>query len=154
MTSRTPPLLIERLRQPVSVEDRDAVIDLEAGSFTNPWTAETFDLMLATPVSRVYVARTAPGTEILAFCACWVIEDDVHINTVAVRGTLRRQGVGGTLLRGVLDAATARRATLEVRRSNVAALALYRKLGFEVTAVRQNYYANPAEDGLVLWLNP
>ena len=150
----TPTLVIELLRLPVSVQDRTAVIALEAESFTNPWTAETFDLMLATPVSKVYVARTAPHAEIIGFCACWVIEDEVHFNTVAVQHALRRQGVGAALLHAVLHAISARHATLEVRRSNEAALALYRKLGFEITAVRPRYYANPEEDGLILWLNP
>jgi ribosomal-protein-alanine N-acetyltransferase len=48
----------------------------------------------------------------------------------------------------------ATRATLEVRRSNTAALGLYEKLGFKVTAVRARYYSNPDEDGMILWLNP
>jgi [ribosomal protein S18]-alanine N-acetyltransferase len=154
VTAPLHPLLVERLRQPVSATDRDAVIALESGSFANPWTAETFDMMLATPVSQVYVARTAPASDIIAFCACWVIEGDVHINTVAVHEAVRRQGVGAALLEAMLRGTSARRATLEVRRSNVAALALYRKLGFEVTAVRPKYYGNPEEDGLILWLNP
>jgi ribosomal-protein-alanine N-acetyltransferase len=54
----------------------------------------------------------------------------------------------------VLERSGARRATLEVRRSNAAAVALYAKLGFEVTAVRTKYYQNPEEDGLILWRNP
>jgi ribosomal-protein-alanine N-acetyltransferase len=45
----------------------------------------------------------------------------------------------------------AHRATLEVRRSNQAALRLYEKFGFAVTAVRRNYYSHPEEDALVLW---
>jgi ribosomal-protein-alanine N-acetyltransferase len=52
-----------------------------------------------------------------------------------------REGVG----RG------ARRATLEVRRSNDAALKLYEKFGFRITAVRRSYYTRPDEDALVLW---
>ena len=147
------PLLIDRLHLPVSSDDRNAVIALEAGSFANPWTAETFDRMLATAVSHVYVARTQDGS-VVAFCACWVIEAEVHINTVAVQTGWRRRGVAAALLTEVLRRTTARRATLEVRRSNVAALRLYEKLGFEVTAVRPGYYERPEEDGLILWLNP
>ena len=45
----------------------------------------------------------------------------------------------------------ARRATLEVRRSNEAALKLYEKFGFTVAAVRRTYYTHPDEDALVLW---
>jgi ribosomal-protein-alanine N-acetyltransferase len=46
----------------------------------------------------------------------------------------------------------ARRATLEVRRSNAAAIALYERLGFRVCAVRPRYYSRPDEDALILWL--
>ena len=144
---------IGELRRPVADADRDAVIALEAASFTNPWTAATFDAMLDSPVSRVYVARGADGV-VLAFCGCWVIDGELHINTIAVGQAYRRQGIASMLLGEVLVRTGARRATLEVRRSNAAALRLYQKLGFEVTAVRPKYYGNPDEDGLILWLNP
>jgi [ribosomal protein S18]-alanine N-acetyltransferase len=146
-------LWIERLLQPVDDRDRDAVIALEAGAFANPWTAETFDLMLSRPVSQIYVAR-GPDAQIVGFCACWVIDDEVHINTVAVDAAWRRKGIGSALLRALLRRTGATRATLEVRRSNTAALGLYEKLGFKVTAVRARYYSNPDEDGMILWLNP
>ena len=148
----SPAITIERLRQP-SAEDREALIALDTASFAHPWTCETFDRMLETPVSQVFVARD-PAARIVAFCACWVIADDVHVNTLAVEAGVRRQGIASTLLAGLLRLTGAARATLEVRRSNVAALALYEKLGFRVTAVRPHYYEDPEEDGLILWLNP
>lgn len=142
---------IERLQQP-SPEDRAAILALESASFSNPWTPDTFDKMLETSVSRLYVARE--GTRIVAFCACWVFEDELNINTIAVDAARRRQGIARALLHSVLEQTGARRATLEVRRSNTAALALYGALGFAVTSVRPKYYENPEEDGLILWLNP
>jgi ribosomal-protein-alanine N-acetyltransferase len=48
----------------------------------------------------------------------------------------------------------AARATLEVRRSNAAALKLYERLGFKVGGTRRNYYTSPVEDALILWLEP
>lgn len=144
---------VERLDAPVGIADRAAVLALEAESFANPWTAETFERMLTSPVSQVYVARLDDRT-LAAFCACWVIDGEMHINTVAVDLRHRRQGIAEELLRETLRQAGARSATLEVRRSNDAALALYRKLGFEVRAVRKEYYQNPVEDGLILWWNP
>jgi ribosomal-protein-alanine N-acetyltransferase len=149
----TRPLTIERLDRPVSAPDRDAILDLEGESFSNPWTPQTFDVMLSSPASRVYVVR-GEGAGIVGFCGCWVFGDELHINTVAVRGKWRRQGVGYELLTHVLADTGAVRATLEVRRSNAAAIALYEKLGFQVKAVRPKYYENPNEDGLILWRNP
>jgi ribosomal-protein-alanine N-acetyltransferase len=144
-------LAIERLTEP-SADDRAAILALESASFSNPWPPETFEKMLETHVSQVYVARDQ--ARIVGFCACWVFGDELHINTVAVEEARRRQGIARRLLGEVLQQTGARRATLEVRRSNVAALGLYEALGFTVTAVRPRYYEKPEEDGLILWLNP
>ena len=147
------PVTFHRVVSPVPSEDRDAIIALESASFSNPWTPETFDVMLSSPASRVYLARSGEAG-IVAFCACWVFEDEIHINTIAVRQDRRRQGIASALMRHVFLDTAARRATLEVRRSNAAAIALYEKLGYEVKAIRPKYYENPNEDGLILWLNP
>jgi ribosomal-protein-alanine N-acetyltransferase len=145
------PIAIERM---AGDEDLDAVVSLEAASFTNPWTREMLLRELErSEVTRVYVLRL-PGRRVAAFCACWVVYDELHINTVAVDAALRRNGLATRLMRHVIqDAARdgARRATLEVRRSNTAALALYQRLGFDVTAVRPRYYSQPEEDALILW---
>jgi ribosomal-protein-alanine N-acetyltransferase len=82
--------------------------------------------------------------------------DELHIHSLAVARAYRRQGVATELLRHVLaDAAGhgARRATLEVRRSNEPALKLYETLGFSVSGSRPNYYSQPVEDALILWLD-
>jgi ribosomal-protein-alanine N-acetyltransferase len=132
----------------------DEVSALEAASFTNPWSQDTLARELSnSDVARVYVLR-GPGTGLLAFCACWIIFDELHINTLAVEPAARRQGLATRLLRFVFAeavAAGAQRATLEVRRSNDAALHLYERLGFVVQAVRSSYYTQPEEDGLILW---
>ena len=144
-------VVIERL---TSEEDLDAVAALEADSFTNPWTRDMLARELErSDVTRVYVLRL-PGRRVAAFCACWVIYDELHINTIAVDAAHRRRGLATRLMNHVMrDAARAgaRRATLEVRRSNEAARALYERLGFAVTAIRPRYYSQPDEDALILW---
>jgi ribosomal-protein-alanine N-acetyltransferase len=78
----------------------------------------------------------------------------LHINSLAIADVWRRQGLASRLLRDVCrDAhdAGATQATLEVRRSNTAALALYERLGFTCEGVRADYYQSPREDALVLW---
>jgi ribosomal-protein-alanine N-acetyltransferase len=67
---------------------------------------------------------------------------------------LRRAQIGSTLLEFVLKKGVelgARRATLEVRRSNEAARLLYERFGFTVAGIRAAYYSKPVEDALVLW---
>ncbi len=143
--------VIERLR---AGDDLEAVVALEATSFTNPWSRELLARELAeSAVSRLYVLRTAER-RVAAFCLCWLIVDELHINTIAVDPAHRRRGLATELMRHTIADAVkdgARRATLEVRRSNAAAIALYERLGFRACAVRPAYYTNPDEDALILW---
>jgi [ribosomal protein S18]-alanine N-acetyltransferase len=147
-------IVVERLE---SSDDLDRVAALEAASFTNPWTREMLDRELRqSEVARVYVLRL-PGHPVAAFCACWIVFDELHINTIAVEHSLRRQGLATTLMRRVMvDAAQAgaKRATLEVRRSNIPAQRLYASLGFVEAGVRPNYYTQPDEEALILWRDP
>jgi ribosomal-protein-alanine N-acetyltransferase len=99
------------------------------------------------------VVRTA-DCPVAGFCAFWLVFDEIHINNVAIRPQFRGRGIGTALMRHVLVEAGrlgARRATLEVRASNVEARRLYERLGFYVAATRRNYYTHPVEDALILW---
>jgi ribosomal-protein-alanine N-acetyltransferase len=135
-------------------DDLDEVTALEAASFTNPWSRDMLARELRnSDVARVYVLR-GPDGQLLAFCSCWFVFDELHINTLAVRIEERRRGLATRLLRFLFAEAAAAgltRATLEVRRSNEAALRLYERLGFEVRGIRPNYYSQPVEDALILW---
>ncbi len=146
-----PTLTVERLDPEANL---DAIVEIERASFSTPWTADMFRWELRnTDVSATYVLRTA-GRSIAAFCCVWTVLDELHINNIAVRPELRRRGFARILLEHVMEEAVrqgAAKATLEVRRSNVAALKLYDRLGFSVSGVRPNYYSNPVEDALILW---
>ncbi len=144
-------ITIERVSATV-VADLEAIVALEAQSFSNSRTAQALVEMLKSDVTHLYVARS--GERIVAFCACWVLAGELHINTLAVDQNARRRGIARMLVQHILHATAVVRATLEVRRSNAAACKLYAGLGFTATAVRQQYYSNPDEDALVLWLNP
>ncbi len=145
---------VERLRDAAADADIDAIVALEAESFTNPWARDTLVWELKnSDVTRVYLLRDE-AAHVLAFCVCWLIFDELHINTLAVSPVARRQGVASRLLRDVMAEAVAggaSKATLEVRASNSAALALYERLGFQVAARRPRYYTLPEEDALILW---
>jgi [ribosomal protein S18]-alanine N-acetyltransferase len=146
-----------RIERTSNGADLDAVAALEAASFTNPWTREMLARELETSlVARVYVLRT-PERPVAAFCSCWILYDELHINTLAVDPACRRQGLGTVLMRHLLVLAAgegATRALLEVRRSNVPAIRLYEALGFQVEDVRRAYYTQPQEDALVLTRQP
>lgn len=146
-----PSFTIERL---AGDRDLDGVLDVEAESFTNPWTRDMYAWELQNrSVCHIYVVRL-PAQPVAGFCAFWLVFDEIHINNVAVRPTFRGRGIGTALMQHVLAEARrlgARRATLEVRASNEPARRLYERLGFYVAATRRNYYTNPVEDALILW---
>lgn len=140
-----------------SPDDLDDILRIEAIAFTRPWTREMYLSELEHgDVSRFYIARDVVG-EAVGFCSCWQVLDEIHINNLAVLPERRRAGIASSLLQRVLADGAARgafRATLEVRRSNDAALKLYDRFGFSVAAVRRGYYTDPDEDALVLWREP
>jgi [ribosomal protein S18]-alanine N-acetyltransferase len=142
--------------EPLQLErDLEGVLELEAACFTNPTTRDMLRHEVeSSDVLHAYVMRPVPGGMIVAYCAVWIIFDELHINTLAVHPRWRRQGVASLLLTHVLDDAVrkgAAKATLEVRRSNEGARKLYERFGFAVGGVRKEYYRQPVEDALILW---
>lgn len=142
--------VVERL---TDAHELDAVLEIEKASFYNPTTREWYESELERPdVCYIFVIRTEQ-TRVAGFCAFWRVADQVHINNLAIRPDLRHHGLGRQLLQHVLDEAArlgATQATLEVRRSNVAARRLYEGAGFQLTGVRPSYYTHPIEDALIL----
>lgn len=152
--SREPrPALDIAIHRAVTAEELADVAALQRRSFTNAWGAEAIQWELEhTDVARLYAARVDGA--LAGYCACWIVFDELHINSIAVDESRRRQGVAQALLQHVFRDAFesgARMATLEVRQSNTAARQLYTGLGFAVEGVRRNYYQDPREDGLILW---
>ena len=132
----------------------DAVVAIEESSFTNPWTRDMYLAELDNRgVSFCFLAQDPAGATV-GFCSFWRVLDELHINNLAVLPQYRGTGVASALLTFVLQEGArigARRATLEVRRSNETARRLYERFGFTVAGVRRGYYTKPNEDALVLW---
>ena len=137
-----------------SADQIDDVLAIEEVSFTNPWTRPMYLAELENAgVSFCFTAKDAAG-RVVGFCSFWRVLDELHINNLAVLPAIRRAGVATALLSHVLTYGAslgARRATLEVRRSNEPARLLYERFGFSVAGVRHGYYTKPVEDALVLW---
>ena len=122
---------------------------------------ESFSVVeeLARPWSRVWAARLAPGEPPVAFLVAWHVADELHILNVATTEALRRRHLGLALMEEALAYGAAhhiRIVLLEVRRSNLPAIKLYRRLGFTALGVRAGYYADNDEDAIemILGLDP
>jgi ribosomal-protein-alanine N-acetyltransferase len=142
-------------------EDMPAVIALEQAAFRNPWSPELLRRELDHDWSTILlVEEPQPGDQkrLMGLAIFWIVQDEVHVLNVAVAPEHRRRGVGRAVMDEVLARGRHRRcclATLEVRRSNEAALGLYKSLGFRTVGVRPNYYVDEdaKEDALVMVLD-
>lgn len=134
-------------------QDLDAIVDLETGSFSDPWSRDAFASLLLREDADVFVAEV--DERVVGYAVLWTTVDESELANVAVAPGLRRRGVGGRLVRRALEAAAARGAAavyLEVRESNDAAARLYEGFGFRELTVRRDYYRRPTEDARVMVL--
>lgn len=136
----------------MTLDDLPGVLAIERASFASPWTEDNFRHEIETnPHAWNVVARDDDG--IAGFASAHVVAGDLMINDVAVDASRRRRGIGRAIVRHLIDGASARgcrRAFLEVRPTNVAALALYAELGFRPIGRRPRYYSDTGEDALVM----
>jgi len=138
--------------EPLSENVMDEVLAIERDSFPEPWSRRLFQQEMNHPGSEFVVMIM--DARVVGYGGFWMVLEEAHITSVAVLPELRRRGLGSLLLSRLLEIAVgkgARRATLEVRESNVAGINLYRKFGFEPVAVRHKYYSKTQEDALIMW---
>jgi len=106
------------------------------------------------PWSRVWVAGEG-DEEPRAFLLAWLVVDELHVLSVATLPESRRRGMARALLERAIAFARendVRTVLLEVRRSNAAAIRLYRAFGFSAAALRPKYYADNLEDAIEMSL--
>jgi [ribosomal protein S18]-alanine N-acetyltransferase len=139
-----------------SNNDLPRIVEIERLGFDHPWSRESFVRELSLPFSRTLVATAVDGMSenLVGYLCRWLVADECHILNIAVHPANRRSGIGARLMETVITEARRHRAalvTLEVRRSNVSARGLYRKLKFEERRLRKNYYG-AGEDAIVMEL--
>lgn len=140
---------MELTLRPLTAADLDHLLLVEQDAFEKPWSREQFSGELRAAATRYFVALS--DGRMVGYAGCWLIFDEVHITNIAVIRDCRRQGVGHRLLTHLEEQTALEGAnyyTLEVRRSNLAAQALYKSHGFSVAGERKAYYGD--EDALIM----
>ena len=137
-------------------EDIDEVLDIENLCFKSPWTRYAFEQELAIEWSKVFVAKkpTSHKKRIVGYICLWVVTNEVHILNLATHPNFHRHGIATSLLIFGINFSTrvgAEVATLDVRKSNLPAISLYKKFAFEAMGVRRRYYSDNYEDAIVMY---
>jgi len=142
----------------MQIEDIDQVIQIDQLSFNLPWPRSSFRYEVSeNKASRLWVAETPlDGQQVLVgMLVCWIILDEAHIGTIAIHPDFRRRKIAEKMMLRAFDELQNEgvlKVFLEVRRSNEAALNLYRKFGFIEDGVRKRYYKDNHEDAILMEL--
>jgi ribosomal-protein-alanine N-acetyltransferase len=134
-------------------KDLKGVLRIEEAVFPQPWSHRLFVEELAQRTSRAYRAAWV-GHRIVGFAGQMLIDDESHVNNIAVDPGWQGRHLGAAVLADLVRTGMARGSrhlTLEVRVGNAPALALYKKFGLAPVGVRPNYYPETGEDALVMW---
>ncbi len=150
---------MQTILRPMSLADLDQVEEIDRLSFQLPWPKDAFLYEIKqNPNSLCWVAEQRMSDQspiIVGTIVVWLILEEAHIGTLAVRPGYRQEGIAQRLLAKVLLEAArsgAAYALLEVRMSNQAAQNLYKKFGFEVVGLRKGYYQDTQEDAVLMTL--
>jgi len=141
----------------LEMRDLNAIERIERASYPTPWSRSMFASELAKPSSICLGAFDLETDELAGYLVISRYVDAWHVMNVAVAPEHRRQGIATTLLERLFELTAGRGHrgyTLEVRVSNVGAVALYGRLGFKPRGVRRGYYTDNREDALIMWKDP
>jgi ribosomal-protein-alanine N-acetyltransferase len=132
--------------------DLDDILKIEYLCFPTPWSMAAF--LHEIEFEKSIFKTLKIGGQLVGYGGFWHVLDEIHISNIAIHPDYQRRGLGTMLLTHLLEEAAARgalKASLEVRRSNIAAQRLYEGFGFRIVTLRKNYYADEHEDALVMW---
>ena len=127
------------------------VAALERECFSMPWSETMLEDSLYDSNASFIVAEDEEGN-ILGYAGLHAVLDEGYIDNIAVEEAARRHGVASSLLDVFCRFAEVNLAflTLEVRKSNAAAIALYEKHGFQMAGLRKGFYQRPREDAVIM----
>lgn len=135
----------------MTTDDIDDAAALEARTYATPWSDQVFRDEMGAP-GRTYIKAVASAAALVGYGGLMVVGNEAHITTVVVDSAHRGSGIGTRIMLELVERALAGGATsltLEVRVSNRAAQALYRRFGMAPVGVRKKYYVD--EDALIMW---
>jgi ribosomal-protein-alanine N-acetyltransferase len=140
----------------MEINDLNAVLTIDKLAFPNPWPLNAFQYELENNKNaRLWIGELQNNSENqpIAMAVIWIILDEAHIGTLAIHPDFQKKGIGQQFLAFIftqLISENIMRIFLEVRQSNMAAINLYRKFGFDIDGERKNYYRDNGETAILM----
>ena len=132
-------------------DDAAAIAEIDRICSARPWNEQQFREEIEFPQAYTCVCETE--SDVVGFATMQTAAEFAHINEFAVHPDHRRRGLGRSMMQDIVRECGERGCdsiSLEVRRSNAPARALYESFGFRQEGVRKDFYIKPVEDALVL----
>ncbi len=133
-------------------EDAAEVAMIEEACFSMPWSRESFWQEAANENTCYLLVLW--NEKIIGYAGAWLVAEEAQITNVAIHPDYRNKGAATRLMARMIEEVKSRGAsamTLEVRPSNSAALALYKKFGLKSVGRRKGYYQDNGEDAIIMW---
>ena len=139
---------------PMTKDDIEDITKIEAEAYgKHHWAKSSFYDEMSNNLAKYYVAKTSAG-ETVGYAGTWHIIDEGHITTFAVKKDYLRNHIGDAIMQKIIEDCykdNIKYLTLEVRVSNIPAIKLYEKYGFQSLGTRKGYYQDNNEDALIMW---
>ncbi|MBF1322801.1 MAG: ribosomal protein S18-alanine N-acetyltransferase [Mogibacterium diversum] len=132
--------------------DLDDIYDLDVQTFAMPWSKEALSYDILENDNAFVIVAEYEG-EFAGYADIWTVLDEADLNSIAVRVDFRRKGIGDAIMLAMTEMLSANGVAtinLEVRVSNMPAIKLYKKYGFNECGVRPGYYLDNGEDALIM----
>lgn len=129
-------------------EDAPELAQLDSICFSVPWSEKSFSEEAENRLAKYFVAKE--NGKILGYGGIWLVAEEGQITNIAVLPEHRKKGIASKLLLKLIECAEGKSIVLEVRESNLAAISLYEKQGFENAGVRKNFYHSPVENAIIM----
>lgn len=137
---------------PMDKTSINSILNISELSFPISWSFESLQSELDNKFAKYVVLKM--GNIIVGYGGMWVIIDEAHVTNIAVHPDARGNGAGNLIVEALFRICRKQKVTaitLEVRRSNFAAINLYEKYGFEEEGIRHHYYEDNGEDAVIMW---
>ena len=138
---------------PLQLDHIDGVLQVDSLSFSIPWSRTSFEKEAVQNDLARYVVAVDRG-KVVGYAGVWIIAGEGQITNIAVHPDFRGKGTACKMLEALIDICRSEGVsdmTLEVRKSNMAAINLYKKHGFIEEGIRKQFYADNKEDALIMW---